>query len=277
MILDVNNSHPEASLTKSLRFGAELEIPICDDERYHMMARGRPVPAESAKPDIHGTEITHEWISASPSTHGWEARTHSTMHAAMLSEWYDKLYQTIEQEHNRIEPVGFHGRGTAGLHVHLSELSERDANLIREVSREPWMKALACTSIAAYDSDGTLLPKYPVVRGNDTDVKNPCKDQDPCGFGRDKLVAERRERGHYEWRLPEPMLPESFHILLSVLTRTLRDGKAAGQIRAMNILETRPEDVTAIQRARAIQEKHGDLPAAKAERNETMDLILEYM
>lgn len=275
-VLMVSNSHPESSQNRLMRFGLEFEVPFMPDDDTHLMSRGKSTDNEETAWFPDG-ELDYEWISARPDTYGWECRTDGTMGPRELVDWYTKTYHRIERHEGRIEPVGYHDEGTAGLHIHLSEISEEDAKLIRRASTKPWMQLLACSSVAAYDTDGELLPKYHVLRGKDPDVKNPCKDKRVGGPGRGKIIAARRGTGHYEWRLPEPMWPVNFRHLMEVLTRLLESGMDLARSVAHNIIEQRSHHITSVKRARKIQQELGDLPEMKDRRNETTDLLLEVM
>lgn len=272
------SEHREASPFDRLRYGLEFEVPFKADENRYLTGRGKPATEESTGWFRSGDrEMDYEWISASPSTYGWEARTTETKNIYGLCKWYRDAYKDIERHGNTIEPVGYHGDGTAGLHVHFSPLSEEQSELIRDVSREPWMRLLACTSVAAFDHHGERLPKYHVLRGEDPDVRSPCPDDDIGGHGKRRVVAKRNGTGHYEWRLPEPMLPISFDRLIEVVSVLLTEGADEAEAFARKIFREHPDKVTAIRRARAIQAECGDLPAMKEEQNATTDLLLEVM
>lgn len=277
MITPTSN-HTESGDGERLRFGLEFEVPFVADSNEILTGRGVPSDNENTRWfNKTNAELTHEWISASPSTYGYEVRTTDTFCADVLAGWYYNVYNGINN-YREIEPCGYHGDGTAGLHLHLSPLADETAQMLYEVSSEPWMRLLACTSVAAFDGGGETLPKYHVLRGQDPDVQNPCPQKRPAaGFGKRRAIADRSGLGHYEWRLPEPMFPESFRLLMEVVTTAIREGRDAAREQAMDVFHNEPERVTAVLRARKIQEKLGNLPAMKEEQNDTTDLLLEVM
>ena len=272
------SDHPEADDGERLRLGLEFEVPFVADGNDVLTGRGVPAENENTRWFTKtNAELTYEKISAFPSTHGYEVRTTDITSADLLRGWYHNVYNTINRR-REIEPCGYHGDGTAGLHLHLSPLADETAQMLYEVSSEPWMRLLACTSVAAFDSEGEMLPKYHVLRGEDPDVRNPCPQKRPDGgFGKRRAIADRSGLGHYEWRLPEPMFPTSFGVLLDVVMTAISDGRDAAREQAMEVLHNEPKVVTAILRARKIQDKLGDLPAMKDEQNATTDLLLEVM
>lgn len=275
------SQHPEAEPFEQLKFGLEFEVPLKADKNELFTGRGKPAESESTGWFCdQDREMDYEYISASPQTYGWEARTTETKSMAQLCHWYNRAYNDIEsigKHGTTIEPCGYHGDGTAGLHVHFSKLTGEEAQMIHDISSEPWMRLLACTSVAAFDHKGNLLPKYHVLRGDDPDVGNPCPQRSVSGPGKRRVIAKRGGAGHYEWRLPEPMLPTSFYLLMDVVSVALNESPTEAERVARRIFDERSDEVTAIKRARKIQDTLGNLPAMKEEQNATTDLLLEVM
>jgi hypothetical protein len=257
-----------------IKYGVELEIPKAATMENHLRQEGAPLaegelPAEA--PD--DTEWTYEWIGGRPKVYGYEARTTTEFTDAYIGAWYSELlaaiYQTLD---TGFEPCGIHGDTTAGLHLHLSPISDDTAELLHDVSQEPWMQVLACSSIAGYDYDGNELHKYPVLRSEDSGKTDYCR----FGQRRNGCIRERSHT-HYEWRLPEPMIAPNFHHLINVVEILVRKGADDARERAEAIFEASPEDITSIRRARMLKNEFDDFPRMKAQRTETTDKLLEYV
>jgi len=153
--------------------------------------------------------------------------------------WYeDSLYELEKYEAH--EPTGMMTNGsrgsTAGLHIHMSELSEEQARMLAEISAEPYMQVFACSTVTDQDRA--------VFRDNYCNISE---------FDRQRysVVHSCRGSGHWEWRMPEPMTAEHFGLLMEFLDRFSKDMHDAAQW-AKGLVESGDDRLTAIRRADAL-------------------------
>jgi hypothetical protein len=220
----------------SLNIGIELEYPGMDrgDERF--INRGRdtsglqsdvgsiPVAGRAVYDGTVGLEIVSDVLDLEDAPH-----------------WYADAIDHIEAEYGvEHQPTGLMEHGsTAGLHIHLSELSNWKARELYELSQTPWAKVLFCSSIAT----GTDAVAWPVFRGG-----RHCRME----YGGSRYsVVNSRGRGHYEWRLPEPMSREHLEVLVRFLRLFEQDTEEAIRY-AQEILDDADERITAVKRAEAV-------------------------
>lgn len=168
--------------------------------------------------------------------------------------WYHDVLEYLNEEHGEEhQPTGLMRRGsTAGLHIHLSSLSESQARALYEMSTEPWLQVLVCTSIAVTDDQ----PTWPVFRGGS--YCRPSFDE-----GRYSVVNSRGG-GHYEWRLPEPMTPGNVEVLAKFL-RAFEQSPEAAREYGQRVLNDADDRITSILRAEAVGMDIGDIPLVNRE------------
>jgi len=233
-----------------LSVGLEVEYPISDGE--HLVSRGTP-----SNPLLDAIDT---W----PSPIGGRAVYDGTVGLEVVSDvlpiedaesWYGDVISFIEAEYNdRFEPTGLMSDGsTAGLHIHISEISRDTAQDLADISCEPWAQVLFCSSIAR-NSNGSL--QWPVFRGG-----RYCDLQ--FGAGHYHVVNERGG-GHYEWRLPEPVLPEHVGMIMRFLALFVEDRETAIQY-AQEKLDAVDDRITAIRRAEAVGMDLDDRPTVARE------------
>lgn len=222
-----------------LQIGLEVEYPVADSRDEYLIGRGGP------------SNHVQSSVSTWPSTIGGEATYDGTVGLEVVSNvlalddaegWYRDVIEHVEEEYNAIyQPTGLMSNGsTAGLHVHVSQLSERQARDLADLSEEPWMQVLFCSSIAT-NSNGEV--SWPVFRGGQY-----CQ----LGYGSGHYdVVNGRGRGHYEWRLVEPMIPEHVEVLVEFL-RAYEQSREAAIEYAQEVLDDGDDRITAIRRAEAI-------------------------
>ena len=242
------------NLDSNLQIGLEVEYPISDGEQ--MVGRGEP---------SNGLlDRIHNW----PSEIGGRAVYDGTVGTEVVSDvldiedaesWYGSTIEHIEVEYgDRFEPTGLMTDGsTAGLHVHISEISRSTAQDLADISSEPWAQILFCSSIAR-NSNGSL--QWPVFRGG-----RYCDLQ--FGSGHYHVVNERGG-GHYEWRLPEPVLPEHVGIIMRFLDLFVQDRDSAIDY-AQEMLDDVDNRITAIRRAEAVGMDIDERPTVARERFES--------
>lgn len=264
-----------------LLLGVELEVPFKPEGHPKGVAKGEPSEIESLEDnELHapqeGGEITHELIctnysfqsgGASCSEYGLEARTpDGGIHYRAIGDWYEATYREIEERFGReIEPTGFYGNGTAGLHTHLSPITEEKADDLFEASKEPFMQVFCSASVAAFTSDGNPDADIPVTRPAHCQLPEKRKDNHDCCVNKHRSGGD----GHYEWRLPEPMYPDHFRLLVEFIARFVRDTDD-GLSFARRLVTEGDERLTAIRRFKKIEP---ELPDTFQARSETAELL----
>lgn len=254
----VTHDHPDASDNRGIRLGVEIEVPFRPRGAEPMTAMGVPSNDKS----LHDTELshplggelTHEWIGGQvvDKVRGLEARTpDGGVPYYDLTDWYRCTVKEVEElAGRRMEPAGFFGKTTAGLHVHASPLTYDQAERLWELSQQPWMHVFAGTTIAGKDADGNDVSVFPVVRSGWKDRHLKIEDFDKR---HDSCVNKHRKggTGHYEWRVPEPMPPEHFELVVEFLVRFCDDADSAASW-AKSLVQEGDRRITAFQRADAL-------------------------
>jgi hypothetical protein len=222
-----------------LQIGIELEYPIA--ESYDDVLLGRGHDSNDLLHRVDGMPPSINARAEYDGTVGLEVVS-GVLDLADAQNWYRDVLEHIENEYGEpYQPVGLmSGGSTAGLHIHLSELSERTARQLQELSEEPWMQVLFCSSIA---NTGSGDVAWPVFRGGRYCQMN-------FGTGHYDCV-NRRGGGHYEWRMPEPMIPEHIEILVKFLRLYEQSPDEAIQY-AQELLDEGDNRITSIRRAEAI-------------------------
>lgn len=255
----VEHDHPEASANREVRFGAEIEVPLRPEDAKPLTSVGERSDDREFRDlslDLPG-QLTHEWIGGSflDKEYGLEARSRDGgVPYYELPEWYRGAIAEIEEKTRRkMEPTGFFGTTTAGVHVHISPITEDQARELWELSGEPWMQVFASTSLAERDIDGSDVDYYPVLRAG-RDDRHIKTDKFDCKH--DSVVNKHRKGGvgHYEWRLPEPMPPEHFDLIVEFLVRFMDDTDEAAEW-AENLVRSGDRRLTAFKRADAIEKE----------------------
>lgn len=138
---------------------------------------------------------------------------------------------------------------TAGLHIHVSSISEDTARDLYELSLEPDVRLLACSRVV--EEEG---PNYPVFRGKWCSME--------FNGGRDSVVNKRQDgKGRYEWRLPEPQSKKHVGNLFSFLRILHNSGKESALEFAKEKVEA--GETTSIQRAKAIGKENLEVERGK--------------
>lgn len=239
---------------EEVSIGVELEYPAKKEGQEKFLGIGEAVDFSTRYPgrEINhhlGGEITHERIGGS--VHGMEIRTgNGGLPFDDIKSWYRSVLHEIEQETGRtMEPVGVMGETTAGLHIHISPLSEVQAERLFEFSKQPWMWVFASTTVAnnnAYKADTCA----PVLRSRMED--NLYTDYCQLEFNnRHSSVVNSRRDGRYEWRLPEPMTTEHFELLMDFIKKfILNAGDAQRWVR--ELVRNGDRRLTAVRRAKKV-------------------------
>jgi len=221
------------SRESDLQIGLEVEYPIAKPGNK---MRGRGLSSSDLQ-SRHSMPPRIAGSSTYDGTVGLEIVS-NTMPIGDAPAWYASVINHVEDDYGeQFEPTGLmDGGSTAGLHVHLSQLSRDQARELYDISQEPWAKVLFCSSIA---SDGDDV-SWPVFRGG-----RYCR----MDFGRNHYdCVNERGNGHYEWRMPEPMQRSHLEVLVRFLTLFEEDTELAREY-AQELLDDGDDRITSIRRA----------------------------
>jgi hypothetical protein len=248
--------HIDEFQLQPLRIGPEIEYPASPEPRTTFEAGGRNVRRArewarehfgNANTSIAGVETTF----GTDGTVGAEIRpnTGNGILYRNVDEWYDELIDVMERDFGEaLEPVGRMGDGgsTAGYHLHLSPLDEDTARTLWEWSQEPWMQVFVCSTLVGPDRNNTTAAVY---RGEHSGY---CRLNDFDSGRYNAVHRVGRGSDHYEWRLPEPMLPDHFALVMEFLQRLYFDGADEARSFAQELVANADERITAFRRAREI-------------------------
>jgi len=238
-----------------LRVGVELEWPRSADEYGPTMTqkgRGSRGLYRALSDDQGTTDLTAGGRATTDPSVGTELVSgprEGRLGGITTDEargWYDSMLDLGRQYDYAHEPVGIMEDGsgsTAGLHIHISEWTTEQARALYEVSFEPWMQVFACSSLV--EENNTLNAS--VFRGT-----RFCKNT--YDMERYSVVhSVDPTAGHWEWRLPEPMGPDHFDLLMEFLERFHNDQSDAIEF-AQDMVYSADERLTSIRRASAMSD-----------------------
>lgn len=220
-----------------LRIGLEVEYPRCDTDDERLVSRGS---SSNSLQSSHTMPSSIRGRSVYDGTVGLEIVS-DVMELEDAPAWYGSVIEHLEDDYNeRFQPTGLMKDGsTAGLHLHLSELSEEKARQLYSISQEPWAKVLFCSSIAS-DEEGL---SWPVFRGG-----RYCR----MGMGTNHYdCVNNRGGGHWEWRMPEPMVIDHIEVLVRFLRLFEQDADLAREY-AQELLDNGDDRITSIRRAEKV-------------------------
>lgn len=231
------------------RIGIELEYPLLSERA--------DLPAPAALASSSGAVRSHfgrgnGWLTASPDDYnGYVGSDHVgaeitsgilELHEGEPERWYNESIQNVEDAGYEFAASGY-GSTTFGLHMHMSELSEDAVEYIDAMCESEWARVFCCASV----SENSLDPwRHGGVR-------------DPANSFR-----ARRGSGHYEWRLPEPMLPDHFSMVMEFL-RTMAHGEyEAAEEYAREAVMQKDSRLTPIQQYEILDSELDDFPSERA-------------
>jgi hypothetical protein len=215
-----------------------------------------PQTERDAVPMIHGGQKSEELYELIGHAAPWKGRhtydgtvgLETVSNQLPISEgadWYRETIREIESSGGvRFNPTsllrwrdnGETCHGTAGLHIHMSSMSEEEARDLYDLSLHPDVQLMACSAVIQDQA-----PDYNVFRDS------WCRMQ--YNAGRDSVVNSRHG-GHYEWRLPEPQTVNHFENLMQFLDTLKSEGKQSALDFAKSVVTD--GETTAIERAKRI-------------------------
>jgi hypothetical protein len=163
------------------------------------------------------------------------------LHTTQPEVWH---YRTIQKAAELGYPFAATGYGDTvfGQHLHLSSLPRRKAEALFDMSQQDWFRVFVCTSLSPTSLD-------PWRHGGVT--SGDITDGDFAGGRQSVVVAcAHGEPDHYEWRLPEPMLPEHFGMVMHFLRLLETDGVEEARSYARDAVWDADNRLTAVQQYR---------------------------
>jgi hypothetical protein len=215
--------------------GIEFEYPVAQD--------AEDAPATSAR---RSTPLRRQHSGWEPTNGGSLGIDHvgteirsdvMDLHSDEPSDWYRECIEFCEEAGHPFAACG-EGQTAFGLHHHISELREDEADVLAPLTQnpEPWLRVFACGSVMPYSAD-------------------PWRH-----YGHSLNHRSYNGPDHYEWRLPEPVAPEHHDLILQFLRRVEYDGMQRALDWAHDLVLDRDERLTAIQQYRAYEEEIDDFP-----------------
>lgn len=230
--------------------GVEFEYPVrASDSDYpslhahqsHPLYNGNPGSWDLGLEDVPTGRMTRDHVGAEITSSVLD------LHTTQPEVWYQATV-------NRAEELGFPfaangwGETNFGLHMHLTNLSREKAEELWEVCQNNWMRVFLCASIGPNSADPW---RHGGVSG---DCIHGRRDWDY------QRVMNSRGSRHYEWRLPEPVLPDHFAMIMHFLRLVEIEGVEFAAEYARERVETRDDRLTAIQQYRIADEEWSRWP-----------------
>lgn len=188
----------------------------------------RRVPRGEMTSDHVGAEITSAQMN---------------LHSDEPELWYAGTIQQAEEMGYPFARTGY-GSTTFGLHMHLSEIPAGKAEALYEMCQEPWMKVFVCTSLSEESCDPW---RHGGVNSSNINGSRGFNESQYC-------VSARRGRGHYEWRLPEPMAMDHFMVVMNFLRRLEDFGAENAEEYARGLVEDADSRLTAVKQYRMMEQ-----------------------
>lgn len=242
----VEQLETETEDSHDLRYiGVELEYPVAEDPSTGSASRSRGLR------DHFQSSSRPGWLSDFEGDSGYMGSDHTgaeitsgilNLHTTEPEVWYQESIN-VSEEYGA--PFGATGRGDTnfGLHMHVSDISDAQVEEIADACSNEWARVFFCTSIDEQSAD-------PWRHGGVHNPGNPFR-----GPRRDDNTDQ-----HYEFRLPEPMLPEHFQLVMN-FWRLVEDESAEAAIDyARELVHDRDERLTAIQQYQSLRDRLEDWP-----------------
>lgn len=189
-------------------------------------------------------------------TAGLELTSRASYDTERLFEWFCDAIAELHNDYAAYEPCGISGPGggsTFGQHLHISPLTRDEARGLYELSMEPWFRTFACSSVVNSPTEEEQRHNtYQVFRrsycgmsfNDETRGGNQCVTL--CEW-----QDSEHERGHWEWRLLEPITPEHFGIVMRFIELLRQEGPEEAGNYARTFVANACPALTAFRRAEA--------------------------
>lgn len=231
------------------RIGIELEYPIADNADNAPATRARNSGDLRRHPN-YSTFVDLGVVGGGhPGSDHVGAEIGSPildLHSEQPEQWY---VRAIRQAIDLGFPFAACGYGDTvfGLHFHIDSLDTDEWHALSEMMCEDWSRAFFCASVRPDNASPW--------RGSG--VGSPCFRDESYTPGH---ADHRGPDGHYEFRLPEPGLPDHVSMMFHFFRLMEHDGPEAARQYARSRVEERDPRLTGIQQFRAFEERYDDFP-----------------
>lgn len=172
------------------------------------------------------------------------------LHTSEPEEWYTNSISEAEGAGYSFAATGY-GETVFGLHMHVSQFSKEKKDAVQDMCSNEWARVFFCSSI---DRDSVDPWRHGGVSAPSTPFRGP------RGGGEDN---------HWEFRLPEPMLPEHFGLVMDFMRILETEGPEAAEEFAFELVVNRDERLTPLVQYRNLRETVDGWPDEQAIREET--------
>lgn len=258
--IDAIESSPDNSL---VNIGIEMEYPIADAApNLTSEARRSGDLLDNHVNENPIPEVDRDCSVGSDHT-GSEIRSGILdLRTDQPKDWYRELIAWAEDEGYPYAACGY-GDTVFGSHIHLSQISRAQRDVVETIASEPWGLVFFCSSVTQTSLD-------PWRHGG-------CNPQSPFA------QVEIKRQGipnHAEFRLLEPLHPDHFDVIVDFLrTLSVNGPTAAYEFAEEAVLaEEEKDNLTAVKRYRALDEQYSDFPRDVATRtgNNTTPRVAEW-
>lgn len=199
--------------------GIELEYPVAEIEGDVPVSN--PQSSQELNNLYNGSYSGGDEVPAGSAPNGVMTSDHVgaeivsdvlDLHTTEPEVWYTETIKTAEADGY---PFAANGRGgtSFGLHMHVSSLTSDQRDALYEMACEPWMRLFVCSSMSENSADpwrhGGVTSNH-FGSGRSNGQSSMLNDYSGRGQAADNS-------GHYEWRLPEPMLPGNLAMVMHFL------------------------------------------------------------
>lgn len=240
----------EDDLTPELNnVGVELEYPVAETETS--------APAGTARTSgaLYENYDRDDWEVPGLREDAWGYMGHDHTGAEITSGvleihsdepeiWYEGSIEEAENDGHPFAASGF-GETVFGLHQHVSELSQNARERIAEACSNEWALVFWCSSVSEDSLD-------PWRHGGIYSPSEPWSGPRHPG------------NRHWEFRLPEPVLPEHFSLMMDFWRKVGAEGVEAATDFARDLVYDKDERLTAIQQYHQLEDEYEDWPRNSA-------------
>lgn len=242
--------------------GVEFEYPIADS------AANAPATFARTSSPARDCFDYHEPVTAIEGVPGGELQREHTgveipsaqldLHSMEPEVWYNGIINELEAAGHPFAASGA-GDTNFGLHTHLSELPPEDAQGLFDMSQEHWFRIFVCSSVMPESADPW---RHGGVSSMEIDPHTNTEfDGQYVVNARENRFDDSvpdRQAGHFEWRLPEPMMPEHFQLFMRFCRILSLEGHAEAKAFARDLVEAGDDRLTAIRQYRMYKERLGE-------------------
>lgn len=227
--------------------GIELEYPIA--RTPDMIPAGTAGNSSSAREHFRSVESNSWFEGRFGGEGGYVGRDHTgaeitsgvlDLHSSQPDDWYHDSIEAVEAEGY---PFAASGAGSTnfGLHMHVSEINEDQRNFIRDVCGNEWARVFFCASVDRGSAD-------PWRHGGVRSVSQPWRGPRNPG------------PNHWEFRLPEPGLPEHVSLMVEFLRLVSYERFEEAREFARELVYDRDERLTPVAQYRQLSEEYDSWP-----------------